>query len=354
MGTISRRLKRQIRIRLREGGEGVRCYPSAAKQALWCLFICAALLFAKTALALYLPESEEFYPADEYGPQSYGYVDIALLSWEVAHKGSRESYYLVADEEHYIYLVQLTKKQFSDLEEVYEYTFSDSEEPVIKRIKGVPTKISEELYEVSLESFNQFTGLNADIDAYKDYVGVYFLDASSAPQKGLSSFLAAAFFVSICALGLPALSFLAAGAAEKRYNKELTMFDLERAESQLNASTVCAPTPILLLPSYLVAADRGIAVVPYSSIAWIYIWKNRKNPVLSIWNKSGCQIPVAAKTGEAQGLEQAVRRITEQNPDVLCGNTPEVRALYYERLKNGAYKWKDTPPDLLEEPFSKL
>ena len=129
------------------------------------------------------PQPTEFYPAEDNHSIGYSNLKIELLSWPVAHERNY-SYYVVADEEYYVYLVRMTEEQFQNLQEVYDYTFGEGElDPVRKTIFGMPVKISDKLYEVSYEGFLIFTDQQMDMEEYKEYVGAYYLDCTDYPYK---------------------------------------------------------------------------------------------------------------------------------------------------------------------------
>jgi len=174
---------RQFREKVKEQFDNEYRYSPYIKKMLWLLVIASLLFWNMRWMNNNKPEPTEFYPAAKNHSTGYSSLEIELLSWPVAHERNY-SYYVVADEEYYVYLVRMSEEQFQDLQEVYDYTFGEGEvEPVRKTIVGMPAKMPDKLYEASHKGFQVFTDKQMDMEEYKEYVGAYYLDCTDYPYK---------------------------------------------------------------------------------------------------------------------------------------------------------------------------
>ena len=285
------------------------------------------------------PEPTEFYPAAEKHSTGYSSLEIELLSWPVAHERNY-SYYVVADEEYYVYLVRMTEEQFQDLQEVYDYTFGEGElDPVRKTIVGMPVKMPEKLYEVSYEGFQVFTDKQMDMEEFKEYVGAYYLDCTDYPYKELLYGCVVGIVACIALTVYFLVLYIKKSRLHKRMVQSLTEMDVAEAENQLDTAEGYAPLSVVLLQNYIVEAEGRLLLLPLCEIARLVVsGLFGRGKQLTVWTKQGQRI-VLCRTRSRKG-EAALLELSQ----ILYERNPEMEVSL----------WQELPSESEEEAFAEI
>ena len=285
------------------------------------------------------PQPTEFYPAAAKHSTGYSSLEIELLSWPVAYERNY-SYYVVADEEYYVYLVRMTKEQFQELQEVYDYTFGEGElDPVKKKIVGMPVKTPDKLYEVSHEGFQVFTDKQMDMAEYKEYVGAYYLDCTDYPYRELIYGCVVGIVIVLLLTVYFLMLYIKKSRLHKRMARSFTELEIAKAESELDIAEGYTPLSILLLQNYIVEAEGRLLLVPLCEITRLVVsGLFGMGKQLTIWTKQGQRIVLCRAKGRKseKALLELSEKIYEKNPEME------------------ASLWQESPFEPEEEAFAEI
>lgn len=330
---------RQFREKVKEQFDNEYRYSPYIKKMLWLLVIASLLFWSMRWMSNNRLEPTEFYPAADNHSTGYSSLKIELLSWPVAHERNY-SYYVVADEEYYVYLVRMTEEQFQNLKEVYDYTFGEGEiEPVRKTIVGMPVKIPDKLYEVSYEGFQVFTDKQMDLEEYKEYVGAYYLDCADYPYRDLIYGCMVGIVICFSLTVYFFILYMKKSRLHQCMAQTLTAFDITEAESELAVAKDYRSLSILLLQNYVVEAEGKLLLLPLCEITKLVVSNLfGRGKQLTVWTKEGQRI-VLCKTRSRKG-EVALLELSQ----ILYERNPEMEAIL----------WQEPPFEPEEEAFAEI
>ena len=310
---------RQFREKVKEQFDNEYRYSPYIKKILWLLVIASLLFWSICWMKNNQPEPTTFYPAMENHSTGYSHLEIELLFASVARQRNG-NYYIVADEEYYVYLVRMTEEQFQALQEVYDYTFSGGKlDPVKKTIVGMPVKIPEQLYEIVLEPFQIFIGQQSDLAEFKGYVGAYYLDCMDYPYRELIYVSKVGIVLCLALAGYFVVLYIKKRTLYKRITQSLTITDVAEAESQLDIGERYSSLSVVLLQDYIVKTEGTLLLLPLSEITKLIVsglFGNGKQ--LTVWTKQGQRIVLCrarSRKGEKALLELS-EKIYEKNPEM--------------------------------------
>lgn len=327
---------RQFREKVKEQFDNEYRYSPYIKKMLWLLVIASLLFWGMRWMSQNKPVPTEFYPAADNHSTGYSSLKIELLSWPVAHEGT-VSYYVVADEEYYVYLVRMTEKQFQDLQEVYDYTFGEGElDPVRKTIVGMPVKMPDKLYEVSHAGFQAFTDQQMDMEEYKEYVGAYYLDCTDYPYKETMYGCIVGIMVCLVLTVSFFVLYLKKNHLQKRMAKSLTEMELVQAEGELAMAESYAPLSVLLLQNYILEAEGRLLLLPICKIVRMVVSDLfGMGKQLTIWTEQGQRIVLckARRLKSEMALLELSQAIYEKNLEIEVSLPEE----FLEELEEEAF-----------------
>lgn len=271
----------------------------------------------------------------------YSKVNIQLLTDEFAIYGEEDStdskYYFAFDED-YCYIVNLTTSTFYSLKEINDYTYTQDADAAIPEpvtVMGMTREIPKELKEIAIDTYNELMGEEiVNEENFEDYLGSVYLCEGITPQDDidlqvLGICISGATFI-ILLIYYITISYKTRKVIKKYREKE----EFEKVEDELEREEKeeFRKAKIVLTKNYLVDISKGLDIIKYSEIAWIYPFNLRqygattsKSIVIVTEDKKTHKIATINSLSRKQKeeYERLFNSIVEKAPHALVGFTRE-------------------------------
>lgn len=274
------------------------------------------------------------------------YIEIkeepSLVAIETIDQYTNE-YYVVYDENNYMYIVQLKKSTYNTICDEYNKNPDDFSYLIMGRLASVPY----ELEKIIIDEFNEsFEDIKLNRFNYNQYFGTTYLNedilTSSETAIGISELCC------IVAIIFAVLYLIVIVKGLINTKKSFKYIDKEELKNELSQSDAIKykKAKIFLLDNYFVSMDVGMIAHKYSDIAWVYITHNAKTKwgatYYSVTNKSnmvvylkdGWKYTTATITiKEKEVYSEIIEELAKKNPEIMIGYTFENLNNYY-KIKN--------------------
>ncbi len=277
---------------------------------------------------------------NEEEPGKFVYIKIVdvpyLIAVETIDSATNE-YYVVYDENNYMYIVQLKKTTYQTICDEHEKHPDNFSYLVLGRLANV----SNELENIIIDEFNEsYDNINLNRFNYNKYFGTTYLN-----ENTLTPYAVIIVIAELCCIvaGIIALLyFIVIIRGYINIKNSLKHIDKEDFKNELLQPEIneYSKTKILLLDRYFVSMDIGMIANEYSDIAWVYISHNTKtkwgNSYYKITNKSNIIIHLkngkkyttaSIKMKEDEIYSEIIEKMSKKNPNILIGYS-------YENLNN--------------------
>lgn len=264
-------------------------------------------------------------------------VDVPYLIAVETIDNSTNEYYVVYDENNYMYIVQLKKSTYQTICDEYDKNPNDFSYVVSGRLASV----SNDLEDIIIDEFNEsYEELNLNRFNYNRYFGTTYLN-----EKALTPYGVTIAISELCCIVSGIIAILYFIIIIKEYiniRKSLKHINKEDLKNELSQPEVIEypKAKILLLDRYFVSMDIGMIANEYSDIAWVYISHNTKTKWgtyhYSITNRSNMMVylkngkkytTASVKDKENEIYSEIIEELIKKNPNILVGYS-------YENLNN--------------------
>ena len=284
-----------------------------------------------------LTKAEDYYSviADEADkPGKFVYVKIADVPYLVAEETTEHSeYYIVFDEDDYMYVALLTKSTYNAICNAYENDPDD----FTYTVAGMTEETDEDLRDIIIEIFNEtYDDLSLDSSNYENYFGATYLNESTLTPHKTTVAVAELCLIAAAIVGVLNLLVIIKGLINtKRSLKTADKAELEDELSQVRVIEY-PKAKILLLNRYFVSMNVGMIANRYSDIAWVYVSNNAKTKLgfnyrsiagkqnMVVHLKSGKKYTTATA---AEDYTAIIEDLVKRNPNIMTGYS-------YENLSN--------------------
>lgn len=198
-----------------------------------------------------------------------------------------DKYYFLADEK-YLYIGYLDYSTYQKLN-------TDSITSKNITIKGKTKKIPNDVVNIAIDVYNKQLGENfLTTENYKNYIGEVCIDTVSSLVNNIVEIILGLVFIIISVT-----YFLIYIIRKNRVKKIKNSPIWNKVSSELNSSnTICFDKyKLYLTDNYIVDGLKGITIIPYDDIIWIYLYEYRYNGV--VCNR---RIIVVEKTGKKKEI----------------------------------------------------
>ena len=236
-----------------------------------------------------------------------------------ARNGQKEWLAIVADENHYLYIVQLTNTQFNEIESY----FTTAAEDAVYRIEGQTRQIDSNIASLALEAYNDEMEDEDKKIAEEDfnmYFGYFYLEMGEAQDYSLPVMLGT--ISSILALSLISVGLIATSRTKKTVNSEVYQKAIEELNNPENETKNA-----ILTKNYIVYSNCGLNIVDYKDVTWVYRHTYRYNGVpnhsLAYYVKGSKKMHLISYGLNQKAVDELVLYISNKNPKTLVGYTKE-------------------------------
>lgn len=274
------------------------------------------------------------------------YIKIADVPYIVATETMdqyKNEYYVVYDENDYMYIVQLKNSTYKTICDEHEKNPDNFSYIIMGRLANIPY----DLEEIIIDEFNESSeDINLNRFNYNQYFGTTYLNentlTSSEVVIGISelcrivAIIVAVIYLTVIVKGLINIK------------KSFKYVDKEELKNELSQTDIIKYTKakIFLLDNYFVSMDVGMIANKYTDIAWVYISHNAKTKwgttYYSVTNKSnmivclkdGWKYTTATVTiKEKEVYSEIIEELAKKNSEIMIGYTFENLNNYY-KIKN--------------------
>lgn len=268
------------------------------------------------------------------------YVKIADKPYLVATetiRGVTYEYYVVYDENNYMYIVKLKKSTYNKICEEYERN-PDNFSYIIM---GNLFSIDDELENIIIDEFNEGSeDTKISRFNYSRYFGSTYLDETDFTKYELivcwsEIFKATAQIIAIIYLVIIIKGIINTNKSFKFVDKKELNYELTHADISKYSKA-----NIILLDNYFISTYVGMIINKYSDIAWVYISYNPKTRLgigyhsvsnksnMIVYLKNGTKYTTATvKIKETDIYVEIIEELSKKNPDIMIGYS-------YENLSN--------------------
>jgi len=317
------------------------------------LLIIGLVLLAITALLIYLGVQNENKPLPDIislsdfieqgksNEEVYSYVDINVTPYlfavyETDGVEEESKYYLAMDSENHLYILYMKEDNYKILD-----VDTIEENPI--RVTGITRKISSDIKELAIESYNELMEQEyLTEDNFIEYVGLVYLDMES-PINDSSLYYLGAFLSGFFAL-LIIIIYIVIVVKNKKTFKNMPEEELARIDTELSGmeSSEYANMKFYLLKDYVVDMGNNIVIIKYADILWAYPFEQRYNGLLinkciKLIDKNNKMYDVASTKmldkNKDEVLQEILQKLQAKNTDIILGFNKDNRKLVKEKVK---------------------
>ena len=271
---------------------------------------------------------------DPYQSTNYSYLNIDTMSDVMMTRGIEE-FYLVHDGENY-FLIQNYSEPSGQMLACLEYSYGHLDEPVDFQVKGMPMTISEDMYEIVAQTFNEWFETDIyDAVNISDFIGFNYLDLNASPYGDIYDTI-----LVIDALILLPL-FIAFGLAKlwsylKTKNEIVNTLVLNNSQDFLeelnNPVDVYPKARLLILKNYIIGNGARCHIVSDNDIIWAYVRKRKACFVITMEVslivmtkdfKKHTLMSVLPSQEVYNAINESYHYMSSNNPNILVGYTKE-------------------------------
>lgn len=246
-------------------------------------------------------------------------------------KDDYRKYYLIMDENNYLYIVSLTDEKY---EEVIELLTNED----FVLLSGSTSLITEDVKEIAIEVYNEIQDKQILTNSnFEDYFGQVYLEVDADYHDYILPII-----IGIIS-GTLSIIFIIIGISKivttKKSLKNIKEDDLYKLSNELN-SPILETKNYILTDNYILFNSNGLIIQSYKDITWIYpyvyYYQGIRYDSLVYYTKySKKKNRVMLKTSIKKNnlVDEIINIVKEKNPKVLVGNTKENKNLY----KQGVY-----------------
>lgn len=243
----------------------------------------------------------------------------------------RDEYYMATDG-NYVFIVDLSKKQYNDLKKQISQSDENSEEIIVT---GMSEKISTDLKKIAIDTYNEmYDEKLLNYSNFDTYFTPYYINAKKTPNDSGNMFLMfgalSGFVGEIFLLCFIILYFRTRSSIKKFAEKnDLTEFILELDDP---TNLTFEKTKTIFTKNYIVNYTNALTIIKYKDIVWIYPIDYRRNGIkyasrISITTKDKktkliSEITSFGKENQKQ-FEDTYMEIINRKPTILAGSTSE-------------------------------
>ncbi len=270
----------------------------------------------------------------------YSKVEIQLLTDNFATYGegnSTDEKYYFAFDENYGYILNLTPSTFNSLKEINDYTYTQDADAILpepKAVTGMTKRIPDELKEIAIETYNELMGEEIVNEGnFEEYLGSVYLCEGITPQDDidlqmLGIFIAGTVFVMFF------IYYIVINQKTKRVIKRYKEDgEYEKVEDELEREiNKFKKAKVVLTQNYLLDISKGVDIIKYSEIAWIYPFSLRqygaitsKSIVIVTEDRKQHKIATigAFSKKQLEEYDSLFNLIVEKSPQALVGYSKE-------------------------------
>lgn len=239
-------------------------------------------------------------------------------------------YYFLMDE-NYLYVGYLDYATYQMLNQD-----DINEKPIT--IKGVTKTIPDDVIDIAIEVYNE------DLEEefltkgnYKSYIGEICIDTVSDLVDNLFQIILGVSFVFIGIIYL--IIYYIRKRKINKAKKDMVLWEQIQKELESSQTIDYYKFGLCLTPNYIVDGLKGLTLIPYADIVWVYLHEHKYNGIvcnryLMVITKDKKKIQVAELGGihpKAKNTYiEIMEKIYEKNQNILVGYTKENK----ERIKD--------------------
>lgn len=274
------------------------------------------------------------------------YIKIADVPYIVATETIdqyKNEYYVVYDENDYMYIVQLKNSTYKTICDEHEKNPDNFSYLIMGRLANIPY----DLEEIIIDEFNESSeDINLNRFNYNQYFGTTYLNENTLTSSEVAIGISELCRIVAIIVAVIYLTVIVKGLINIK--KSFKYVDKEELKNELSQTDVIKYTKakIFLLDNYFVSMDVGMIANKYTDIAWVYISHNAKTKwgatYYSVTNKSnmivclkdGWKYTTATVTiKEKEVYSEIIEELAKKNPEIMIGYTFENLNNYY-KIKN--------------------
>lgn len=207
-------------------------------------------------------------------------------------------------------------------------------------IRGITKKVPNDVIDIAIEVYNEETGEKfLTKENYKNYIGEVCIDTVSSLVDN-----AIQIFVGIIFIIISIVYFTLYVTRKNRIKKMKNGSDWNKISSELNSSSTVSYDKynLYLTGNYIVDGLKGLTVIPYQDIIWIYLYEYRYNGIVCnrkvmIMTRNGKKKEIAGISGihkSKNNYIEIIENISSRCPNALVGFNNENKNKIKEILKN--------------------
>ena len=250
-------------------------------------------------------------------------VTASTIPYLFASEDDEYNYYIIFDENNYMYIARLTDKTYKLLKNKY-----DAQEEISYEIKGYIYNTKEDLKELAIDAYNKNTETNTiNKDNFSSYFGNTYVDETITPSTTMEAILTTLGILSII---FNIIIIIYAIVALVNNKKTIKKYGKETLEYELAKSTTKAykKANIYLTDKYIISTLYGLKVYSYEDFIWIYNQKRSYNFIsigiylLGLTNKKRTH-QLAYRYHDEQELINIMSEISSKSDKIMTGYTKE-------------------------------
>lgn len=241
---------------------------------------------------------------------------------------SSGKFYFVWDET-YMYVAFLTESQYNELNR------DDIQNNPVK-IYGVTKKIPDDIKSLALDAYNEAIddGYEISDSEFYDYFGMLYLDETEMNFQTIFCAILGSIAFLVGFIGF--IGSLIAKIRLKSRMKKISDEDWENLNHEMDEKDAFyyKSAKLALTKNYIVDFSRGITIIPYKDVVWMYKYEYRYNGVKTqvsviLYTKDKKRHVVAALPGYTKKSKEINQEIMEtimkKNANMIVGYTKENR-----------------------------
>lgn len=207
-------------------------------------------------------------------------------------------------------------------------------------IKGLTKKIPSDVIDIAIEVYNEEIGEEFLTKGnYRYYIGEVCIDTVSGLVDN-----AVQIFVGIIFVIISIVYFVLYVIRKNRIKKIKSGSDWSKVSNELDSSSTISYDRynLYLTNNYIVDGLKGLTIIPYVEIIWVYLYEYRYNGVVCnrkvmIMTKDGKKKEIAGISGIHKSKNdyiEIIENISSRCPNALVGFNSENKQRIKEMLKN--------------------
>lgn len=234
-------------------------------------------------------------------------------------------YYFLMDED-YLYVGYLDYDTYTKLDKD-----SIMDEPIT--IRGVTKRIPDDVIDIAIEVYNEdLEEAFLTKENYKDYIGEICIDTVSDLKDNIFQMILGALFSNVSIIYL--IIYIFKNHKIRKVKKNDMLWQDVQSELGSSETIEYAKFSTYLTPNYIMDGSKGLQLISYQDIIWIYLHENKYNGVtnnrnLVVITRNKKKHYIADLSGLRPKIKDTyldlMRDIYEKNQDILVGYTKENR-----------------------------